>query len=64
MRTEDSLLEAGGKFAPYEGSSRRKIIAPDGSVWVERPSQNGNGWWAGKSLLYVPIEEEQDWVTW
>ena len=26
-----------------------KVTMPDGTVWVEKPSENGNGWYLGDS---------------
>jgi hypothetical protein len=57
MKTEDRLIEEGGEFLPPEMLAPRRIRAADGSIWVEKPSENGNGWWAGNSLLYVPEHE-------
>ena len=45
MKTLGELLEKGGIF---QGGIVWKVIMSDGTVWVEKPSDNGNGWYAGE----------------
>ena len=44
METLKALEEKGGIF---QGGIVWKVTMPDGTVWVEKPSENGNGWYAG-----------------
>ena len=60
MKTEDQILEEGGEFLPPEMFAPRRMRAADGSIWAEKPSENGNGWWTGNCLLYVQESENDD----
>lgn len=54
MKTRNELLDLGGKHLKDSWT----IIMPDGTYWVEKPSENGNGWYAGDcsdtgNLIYI-----------
>ena len=42
--TLGSLLEKGGDLVV---GIVWKVVMPDGAVWAEKPSDNGNGWYLG-----------------
>jgi len=55
MKTRGNLLESGAQ----RGAGRDLIL--DGQVWIEKPSDNGNGWYFGDiddtdNLIYIPVE--------
>ena len=43
--TLDNLLQIGGnQKVDRLGFFEAEVTLPDGSVWIEKPSENGNGW--------------------
>ena len=44
METLKSLEEKGGVV---KTGAVWRVVMPDGTVWQEKPSENGNGWYLG-----------------
>lgn len=59
--TLGSLKEQGGKIIMKHGYT---VEMPDGAMWEEQPSDNGNGWFAGDinnidNLVMIPKEGKE-----